>query len=387
MSFVPAPQKATAANASAPNGAPPTGVTGVPPAAAGGAEGAPAEGVEDAFITSRTFDLYWVDKTALMYKDGYVKTYNRDEKRAIFAVKQKSSIPVILRDMAPPEGSIFDPARKWDEEKERRTKDAEAAEAEAAKAVEAARDAKKNKNKKGGGSGGGGGGKKQNAADAIKESNAEVKVKKDLERDLMKLSNLKTLKTLQDAACDTPLGRIHRMLKMLQLAVTALKEGTVGASEAEVLDILWALEEMSLFKSCEDEIAVEKAAKKEAKNEDKKSKKDSKKDKKGKDKSSKEKVVPLSSDAKAFKDLLKENGEKFKDTLKYSRKMMTSKKDIITFQLTHMPDRLPPPFPLQPPLQARGLAVRHPRGHRRAPLGRRLRPHLLRQDPPLHLHL
>lgn len=31
------------------------------------------EGVEDAFITSRTFDLYWVDKTALMYKDGYVK--------------------------------------------------------------------------------------------------------------------------------------------------------------------------------------------------------------------------------------------------------------------------------------------------------------------------
>lgn len=342
MSFVPAPQKATAANASAPNGAPPTGVTGVPPAAAGGAEGAPAEGVEDAFITSRTFDLYWVDKTALMYKDGYVKTYNRDEKRAIFAVKQKSSIPVILRDMAPPEGSIFDPARKWDEEKERRTKDAEAAEAEAAKAVDAARDAKKNKNKKGGGSGGGGGGKKQNAADAIKESNAEVKVKKDLERDLMKLSNLKTLKTLQDAACDTPLGRIHRMLKMLQLAVTALKEGTVGASEAEVLDILWALEEMSLFKSCEDEIAAEKAAKKEAKNEEKKSKKDSKKDKKGKDKSSKEKVVPLSSDAKAFKDLLKENGEKFKDTLKYSRKMMTSKKDIITFQLTHMPDRLPP---------------------------------------------
>ena len=31
------------------------------------------EGGEDAFITSRTFDLYWVDKTALMYKDGYVK--------------------------------------------------------------------------------------------------------------------------------------------------------------------------------------------------------------------------------------------------------------------------------------------------------------------------
>ena len=34
--------------------------------------------------------------------------------------KQKSSIPLILRDMAPPEGSIFDPARKWEEERERR---------------------------------------------------------------------------------------------------------------------------------------------------------------------------------------------------------------------------------------------------------------------------
>merc|ERR1719253_1964997 len=36
------------------------------------------------------------------------------------------------------------------------------------------------------------------------------------------------------------------------------------------------------------------------------------------------------------------DGDKFKDTLKYSRKMMTGKKDIITFQLTNMPDRLPP---------------------------------------------
>ena len=43
--------------------------------------------------------------------------------------------------------------------------------------------------------------------------------------------------------------------------------------------------------------------------------------------------------AKALKELVK---EKFKDTLKYSRKMMTGKKDIITFQLTDMPDRLPP---------------------------------------------
>lgn len=67
MSFVPAPQKATTPNSS--NGPSPNAVASVPPAADGAAE----DGGEDAFITSRTFDLYWVDKTALMYKDGYVK--------------------------------------------------------------------------------------------------------------------------------------------------------------------------------------------------------------------------------------------------------------------------------------------------------------------------
>jgi hypothetical protein len=190
MSFVPTPQKATAAGANATQNA--SSVTN-PPAAG---EAAESTG-EDAFITSRTFDLYWVDKTALMYKDGYVKTYDREQKRSMFAIKQKSSIPVILRDMAPPEGSIFDPAIKWDEEKERRS---QAAKTEAADA-EAAKEKKKS-------SGGGKkNAKKQSAADAIKESNAAEKVKKDLERDVMKLSNLRTLKTLQGASCDTPLGK------------------------------------------------------------------------------------------------------------------------------------------------------------------------------------
>ena len=154
----------------------------------------------------------------------------------MFAIKQKSSIPVILRDMAPPEGSIFDPAQKWDEEKERRT--------QAAKTEADAEAAKEKKKSSGGGKKNA---KKQSAADAIKESNAAEKVKKDLERDVMKLSNLRTLGTLQAAACDTPVGKINRMLKMLHLAVSDLKQGTVGASEAEVLDILWALEEMPLF--------------------------------------------------------------------------------------------------------------------------------------------
>ena len=66
MSFVPTPQKATAAGANPTQNA---STVNNPPAAG---EAAEPTG-EDAFITSRTFDLYWVDKTALMYKDGYVK--------------------------------------------------------------------------------------------------------------------------------------------------------------------------------------------------------------------------------------------------------------------------------------------------------------------------
>ena len=201
-----------------------------------------------------------------MYNICPKQKYDRDEKRNVFAIKQKSSIPIILRDMAPPEGSIFDPARKWEEEKDRRSR---------AIQTEGDADAKDEKKKSGGGAKKNT--KKQSTADAIKESNAADKSKKDLERDLMKLSNLRTLKTLQDASCDTPLGKIHRMIKMLHLAVSDLKTGAVGASEAEVLDILWALEEMPLFKSSEEEIAAEKASNKESKGDDNKAK-DSKKD-------------------------------------------------------------------------------------------------------------
>jgi hypothetical protein len=76
MSFVPAPQKAsTAGTANASNqtvNGPTNAVNNVPPAAGEAVEKGVA-GEEDAFITSRTFDLYWVDKTALMYRDGFVK--------------------------------------------------------------------------------------------------------------------------------------------------------------------------------------------------------------------------------------------------------------------------------------------------------------------------
>ena len=142
-----------------------------------------------------------------------IKVFDRDTKKKIITIRQKSSIPLILRDMAPPAGSIFDPAVKWDEEKERRR--IEAAEMQEMKGAEASAS---NKSKKSGNSGKKGNNKKS-TADTTKESNAADKMKKDHVRDLEKLSNLRTLKALQETSCDTTSGKIHRMLKMLHLAV------------------------------------------------------------------------------------------------------------------------------------------------------------------------
>lgn len=274
-----------------------------------------------------------------------IKVFDRDTKKKIITIRQKSSIPLILRDMAPPAGSIFDPAVKWDEEKERRR--IEAAEMQELKGAEASTS---NKSKKSGNSGKKGNNKKS-TADTIKESNAADKMKKDHVRDLEKLSNLRTLKALQETSCDTTSGKIHRMLKMLHLAVCDLRQGVYGSSEAEALDILWALEEMSSFKSCDNEIVKEKAVKKEGKKDEKKEKK-SKKDKKDK-KSSKSKAkdekvevkIVLSTEAATLKSLYKDGGDNrgsYRDSLKFSRKLMNGKENLISFQLTEMADRLPP---------------------------------------------
>eukprot|EP00977_Amphora_coffeiformis_P009193 scaffold2094_cov146-Amphora_coffeaeformis.AAC.5 len=74
------------------------------------------------------------------------RTFDKDLRKKTTYVKQRSSIPLILRDMSPPEGSIFDPAKKWEEEKDRRARKAEAQ----AEADQAAKGAGK---KKGGGGG------------------------------------------------------------------------------------------------------------------------------------------------------------------------------------------------------------------------------------------
>lgn len=249
--------------------------------------------------------------------------------------------------MAPPEGSIFDPAKKWEEEKARRRVALSDIKEEAAAAAEK----KKSGGKKGAE-------KKKSTADTIKESNAAEKLKKDHDRDLQKLSNLKTLRSLQDATCETSGGRIHRMIKMLHLAACDLRQGAVGSTEAEVLDILWALEGMSTFKNADEQIALEKASKKDSKDDIKKDKKDAKKDtkKESKDKDTKAskkeakdateaKKVVLSLDAQLLKNLYKEGGDSrgtYKESLKYARKLMSGKESLISFQLTEMPDRLPP---------------------------------------------
>jgi hypothetical protein len=271
----------------------------------------------------------------------HLQTFDKDSRKAVIVHKTRSSIPLILRDMAPPEGSIFDPAKKWDEEKARQRlitaeKDAEAA-------IEEAK-SKKNGKKAG---------KPKSTAESITVKNQADKLKKDHERDLQKLGNLKTLKALQETQCETSGGRIHRMIKILHLATADLRQGAVSSSEAEVLDILWALEEMPAFKESEGEVLKEKASKKEAKDQEKGDKKPSKKDGKKDKKPSKskdkdepaEKKFVLSPDSLALKNLYKEGGDSrgsYRDSLKYARKLMAGKESLISFQLTDMPDRLPP---------------------------------------------
>merc|ERR1711862_548128 len=122
-------------------------------AASGGiAAGSGGDSNDDSLLKNRTFDVTWVEKSALMYKEGYAKTFDKETRKASIQIKRKSSIPIILRDMAPPEGSIFDPAKKWEEEKERRGQEQKKEGEEKKKAGKKV--------------------KKQSAAESIRDSNA-----------------------------------------------------------------------------------------------------------------------------------------------------------------------------------------------------------------------
>jgi hypothetical protein len=67
MSFVPAPQQANAANA---NNAT---VNSTPAAAVAPANAEPPVSDQEMLFKIRTFDVLWVDKGALMYRDGIAK--------------------------------------------------------------------------------------------------------------------------------------------------------------------------------------------------------------------------------------------------------------------------------------------------------------------------
>jgi len=77
MSFVPAPQQANAAsnqNASNPtNGAPAAAPGAAVVAAAAAAAAAPELSDQERLFKLRTFDVFWVDKKSLMYRDGIAK--------------------------------------------------------------------------------------------------------------------------------------------------------------------------------------------------------------------------------------------------------------------------------------------------------------------------
>ena len=78
MSFVPAPQQANAANALKQNGGNQvTNTASSAAAAATTAEGdAPEISDQELIFKLRTFDVYWVEKKALMYRDGIAKVRN-----------------------------------------------------------------------------------------------------------------------------------------------------------------------------------------------------------------------------------------------------------------------------------------------------------------------
>jgi ATP-dependent RNA helicase DDX60 len=73
MSFVPAPQQANAAGAkNAPNQLSSTNN--------GAADAATETTDKDLLFKLRTFDVFWVEKSALMYRDGYDKVRISDVK-------------------------------------------------------------------------------------------------------------------------------------------------------------------------------------------------------------------------------------------------------------------------------------------------------------------
>ena len=74
MSFNPAAKQATAANANKSN------------ALASNDASAAADATDSDIFKMRTFDVFWVDKSALMYRDGFAKV-RRVKRRTIHTAR------------------------------------------------------------------------------------------------------------------------------------------------------------------------------------------------------------------------------------------------------------------------------------------------------------
>lgn len=220
-----------------------------------------------------------------------------------------TTIPVILRDLAPSSG--FDPQEVWKREQELEEEEERMTRSNADDNEKSSKKSKKNKVSK----------KDVIIANQKKTKDAEV-LQYDMER-------ISTMKKSGGAAAlvdirkkiKSPIAKLELLLEILSAAVKK-KEKTLS------FDVFWAIEANALYRDAKQEIAARKLSKKEKEKEkDKKSK--------GKDKE-KEKLPEKSPEAELL--------SKHKTALKTVQEWR-SEEDMIVTQLTVMSDRLPPLSP------------------------------------------
>ncbi len=227
-------------------------------------------------------------------------------------------MPIWLRDLWPSHG--FDPCAIWEDERIKEKEEAEAAVLAAAPGKE--------KRKGGGGGKGTKGVVKLTKKEMIQEDNARKLVEEEMRKDVEKLKNSTTGKSqramLSTLKLNTPYGRLNQLLEVLS--------DTVEVRDKKMsFDVLWAIEEMTLYKEVVAEEEAADSLKNDAKKSDKRGKGNSKTDKKG--------VNPATKNPKRSKA-----GQLVNDFRKVIKKARSMKKEenIIVFQLTEMADRLPP---------------------------------------------
>ncbi len=178
----------------------------------------------------------------------------------------------------------------------------------------------------------GGGGVKLTKKEAIQEDNARKLVEEEMRKDVEKIKNATTGKSqrsmLYTLKMNTPYGRLNQLLEILSDAVEMRDKKTS-------FDVLWAIEEIPIYKEV---IAEEAELETSAKN-DNDVKKSGKKDKSKTDKKGGKNMVTTIKKPKRSKagQLVHD----FRKAIKKAR-MMKTEENIIVFQLTEMADRLPP---------------------------------------------